>query len=110
MTVVGSRHAPKAMTVYASAVVVAIAITMLAAWQFDMFVPDPHPDPTRGSVTTLLVVLLGMVALVGCSSLFVIIRWLLWPAARNRAWNLQASLSVAAAVVAAAVLFGFPIL
>lgn len=82
---------PRARTLYVLALGVAVLISAFAAYSFDVFREELHPDPTRGSIKESLIVLLGLISFCLTAGVLVIGRWILWPKARTVFWSAHAA-------------------
>lgn len=94
--------APSARRVYAASLVIGGISASISAWQLNVFVLDPHPDPTRGSLGLALTIVFGLVAAGGAATALILLRWFLWPAQRTALWNAQAAVVTAAVASLAA--------
>ena len=86
---------PRARTLYLVALGVAVLISAFAAYSFDVFREELHPDPTRGSIKESLIVFLGLTSFCLTVGTLVIGRWALWPRARTAFWNVHAAVFAA---------------
>ena len=86
---------PRARTLYLVALCIAVLISAFAAYSFDVFRKELHPDPTRGSIKESLIVFLGLISFCLAVGTLVIGRWALWPRARTAFWHVHAAVFAA---------------